>query len=545
MSSDPSSRSLSPSEEAYDSFQYENLSFPLTHPDWLGTIGWLHGLDPAPATACRVLELGCGRGGNLVPWASLLPGSEFVGIDLAPSQIADGRRAVDALGLDNLTLIASDIRDIDLGGQCFDYVICHGVYSWVPPEVRSAILDIAAASLNPHGLAYVSYNALPGWHARGALRSMLRRVVPEGPAPEMARTARGFLSLLKRRTPESGPLAAWWWRELALLEMMSDRYLYFEYLVEHNDAFYLDEFLTDAKAAGLRYVADADLASRVPEELGEEGRAEVWELAGDPVTAEMLSDYLVTRLFHRSVLCRPDAPLEREPRAERVRAMWIAGGGDDVEIDLGPQVQVAGSGDDEVVLAPAVTREQAVAWVLADAGTGGLSVEELLDEVRDRRGGASTRGDRSDIEDETALVDVILDMVLRGQVRSGRWRRPLARAMPERPTAPRLARWQAVDDGQSVTSLFHDRVAIDPLDRLLLEVLDGELDLMGLLAVVTRALGEGQIQIEVGDEPLSDPDHLAQIVQVKLRQFAQVGLIVDPQDPVDHQSSVPSSSGIS
>lgn len=532
MESLASARSLSPSEEAYDSFQYENLSFPLTHPDWLSTIGWLHGLDAAPATSCRVLELGCGRGGNIVPWAALFPDSDFVGVDLAPSQIADGQRAVDALGLSNVTLVASDIRDVTVDAGGFDYVICHGVYSWVPPDVRTAILEISAQSLTENGLAYISYNALPGWHARGALRSMLRRVVPEGPAPEMARTARGFLSLLKRRTPESGPLAAWWWRELALLEMMSDRYLYFEYLVEHNDAFYLDDFLTDARGVGLRYVADSDLASRVPEELGAEGRAEVWELAGDPVTAEMLSDYLVTRLFHRSVLCRIEASLERNPSPDLVRALWIGGGGDDdVEIDLGPQVRVDGSGEDEVVLAPAATIEQTIRWVLADAGTGGLAVPDVVAEVRLRRASP-------DDGDDSEVLAVILDWVLRGQVRSGRWRRPLAREIPEHPVAPRLARWQALDDREGVTTLFHDRVAIDPLDRLLLEVLDGELDLVGLLAVVARAMGEGQIQIAVGDEPLTDPDHLAEIVTVKLHHFARVGLIVDSEHALDHARPV-------
>jgi len=512
------------SDEAYETFQYENLPFQATHPDWLGTIGRLRGLETAPAQRCRVLELGCGRGGNLVPLATLLPDSEFVGVDLAVSQIEGARRDVDALGLTNLRFEAMDIAQVPLDWGQFDYIVCHGVYSWVPESVRRRILEISATQLTPHGVAYVSFNALPGWHVRGMLRSMLRRVVPVGPAPDMAQSARGFLSLMRRLTPESGPLAAWLWRELALLDMMSDRYLYFEYLVEHNEAFYLDDFLHDAADAGLQYLGNADLATAVPRQLGEDGRREVMELCGDALVAEQLADYLVVRLFRRAVLCRHDAPTTSELQGDALVRAWLAvEHADDMDVDLGSNVEFTidgdGDGDATATLDPSVS--QAMTWVLGDAGPAGMAIAELTIAVAERLG--RTPDDALAAE----VLDSALTMVVEGDAAAGFWPRPAASEVPERPVAARFTRWQAHQGRDSVTSVLHAEVSADPLDRVLLRDLDGELDFVGLMAVVTRALAEGRLQIEVDDEPLDDPGQLAELVQMKLDRFVRHGLIVD------------------
>jgi len=67
---------------SYDEVPYESQSFPQSHPNRLATLGRLFGLSPAPVAQCRVLELGCASGGNLIPMAYHLPESEFVGLDL-------------------------------------------------------------------------------------------------------------------------------------------------------------------------------------------------------------------------------------------------------------------------------------------------------------------------------------------------------------------------------------------------------------------------------------------------------------------------------
>src|SRR5581483_1825348 len=149
----PASVAPAPVGNSYDEMPYSSHPYPQTHPSRLAVIATLFGMNPPAVGKCRVLELGCAGGGNLIPMAEALPESEFVGIDLSGRQIADGQGIVRALGLRNITLRHASILDVDGLYGPFDYVICHGVFSWVPNAVREKILDICAKHLTPRGVA--------------------------------------------------------------------------------------------------------------------------------------------------------------------------------------------------------------------------------------------------------------------------------------------------------------------------------------------------------------------------------------------------------
>src|SRR5262245_56107405 len=101
-------------------------------------------MPPRPAPGARVLEIGCGTGGNLLPMAEVFPDARFIGIDLAATQIAVGQELQRAAGITNVELRAFDICDIDKSFGEFDYIIVHGVYSWVPDNVKARVLDVIA-----------------------------------------------------------------------------------------------------------------------------------------------------------------------------------------------------------------------------------------------------------------------------------------------------------------------------------------------------------------------------------------------------------------
>ena len=149
---------MSDAPNPYDESPYASYPYPQSQPNRLATIATLFGMKPQSIHDCRVLELGCASGGNLIPLAVALPGSRFVGIDLSGRQVEQGQQVVSTLGLKNVELSCRSILDVTPELGQFDYIICHGVWSWVPADVREKILTICRDQLSPQGVAYVSYN---------------------------------------------------------------------------------------------------------------------------------------------------------------------------------------------------------------------------------------------------------------------------------------------------------------------------------------------------------------------------------------------------
>ncbi|MEO6786281.1 MAG: methyltransferase domain-containing protein, partial [Chthoniobacteraceae bacterium] len=142
--------------ERYDAAPYRHGAVPDSHPARVGAIARLLGIPAVPPDRCRVLELGCGEGMNLLPLAERFPKSEFVGVDFSAKQIATAEAARAACGIGNARFVFADLRTWKRDGGTFDYVIAHGVYSWVTEEVRERLLALCAEALSPCGVAYVS-----------------------------------------------------------------------------------------------------------------------------------------------------------------------------------------------------------------------------------------------------------------------------------------------------------------------------------------------------------------------------------------------------
>ena len=158
---------------SYDQIPYQSNPFLDTHPDRLATVAKMFGLNPPPVETARVLELGSSSGGNIIPMAISIPNGQFVGVDLSRVEIEMGQKVISDLGFKNVKLRHANIMEIDESFGKFDYVVCHGVFSWVPPEVQSKILDICNTLMVPNGIAYISYNTYPGWHMMNIIRDMM------------------------------------------------------------------------------------------------------------------------------------------------------------------------------------------------------------------------------------------------------------------------------------------------------------------------------------------------------------------------------------
>src|SRR3989337_1740756 len=245
---------------AYDQVPYSSFTFPQTRPDRLATLGAFHGLNPASPEECRVLELGCGDGTTLISFAYILPNSEFVGIDLSSLHIDQANATAKELNLSNLTFLQDDVMNFsrERFGE-FDFIIAHGLFSWVPDFVRTKILDIYSECLAPEGVGYISYNAYPGCHIRSMFWKMMQFYTAKIVDP-MARVQHGvnFLRFLTSAAPEGSLYQSMIKMELSQFAERTPENIFHDDFSEMNQPFYFHEFVGLIQEKSLQFLSEVE-----------------------------------------------------------------------------------------------------------------------------------------------------------------------------------------------------------------------------------------------------------------------------------------------
>ena len=470
-----------PGASPYDAVLYPARAFIQTHPDRLATLATLFGLSPAPPAGCRVLELGCGAGGNLLPMAVGLPDATFVGIDTSRRAIERAQAVTDSLGLTNITFEQTSIDEYEAPPGSFDYVIAHGVFSWVPEPVRDALLALSASVLSEHGIAYVSYNALPGGHGRQALREMLAYHVRELEAPdERMSAARGFLRLLSAAAEADPGLAQAFGPEAGRLAEAVDGLFFHDTLAEHNRAYYFHEFTALAAQHGLQYLAEAEFSEMQVGALPEQLQQALLTIS-DPLAREQYLDFLKERMFRQTLLCHAAVAIDRTPRADRVAPLAASAPLRWTEGEQPGQLRFAGPGGAHLTTDhPAVI---AALQRLGDAWPAALPVGELV-------GGGQLEG----------LCDALLRCYAANLVRLHVAAPAVSVEAPERPQVSALARLEAAQ-GELLTTLRHTGLRLDDeLGRRLVTLLDGTRDRAALLEELAPDVAIGRDELAAGLE---------------------------------------------
>lgn len=508
----------------YDEVPFDSGPIPVSHPEALATVATLYGMSPAPVDRCRVLELGCSTGGNLIGMACSLPESSFVGIDLSPRQIAAARTAADAVGVTNIDLRAMSIADVGEEFGTFDYVVCHGVYSWVPREIQDSVLRICGRHLSPNGVAYVSYNTYPGWHARAMVREMI--VFHDDPTRSpRERIARGreFVEFLAQHaSAEKSLYRAMFERELATMRTMSDSHFLHEELEAVNEPLWYAEFARRAGAAGLQILSEAGLSAwsaGLPPDASEQ----LHQWSTNPVQFEQYLDFLRDATFRRTLLCRADVTRADLPTAGAIPTLHLTGRA----VPVTPPADPAADVEEEFqspwgqVITTPHPLVRAALYVLHEAMPRALSFPELWREVctRVRDAPATDAGGRGARVLAEAMVACATTQLVQLHVRPA----ACAPRVSDRPTASKLARLEAAS-GRRITSLRHYSIELPPLDRAIVAHLDGTRDRVELVDVLGRAIGRGEIAF--GDDGPPEDGELAVALDASLNRLARWALLM-------------------
>jgi len=522
-----------PRQGSYDEVLYPGYPYAQTHPDRLATLGTLFGMNPAPVDRCRVLEIGCGNGANLIPMAHGLPGSEFVGFDLAARPIEKGREMIAALGLTNITLSRMDIMaaTADLGS--FDYIIAHGIYSWVAPEIRDKIMAICAAHLTPRGIAYISYNAYPGGHLRDMGREMMlfhTRGITE--PDQKVRQACALLHFITESRPERNA-----YRGLLhdMLEGITARVsshgpapFYHDALEEFNEPMYFWRFMEHAERHGLQFLAEANFSSMKDDIFSPEVNELLRGFSGDIVAKEQYLDFLNGRQFRQTLLCRADVPLDRsEGVLERVPQLRAASSAKpepaEVTSDLLSAEEFRGPRRETVKTSHPLAK--AALLHLGELWPQSVSFEELLAAARARVG---SRGNEEESSAST-LAKILWGGYCTGLVELHAQVPRLAVKVSERPEASSVARLQSQSQ-PTVTNLCHQRVLIDGvIAQRLLVLLDGTRDRDALLEELRPLVKSGEATLLKEGKPVTDVTEalkiLADELDPHLERLARLALL--------------------
>jgi SAM-dependent methyltransferase len=482
--------------EKYGVVPYAARSNPLSHPDRLATVATLYGLSPASPRTCSVLEVGCSDGANLLPMAASLPDATFVGCDLSPQAIEIARGAASDIGLGNATLVAGDLRELPRGLAPFDFIVAHGVYSWVPAPVRDGLFALARECLKPNGLMFVSYNVYPGCHVRQAVWEALRFHTShlEG-AGERLDAARALAAALAEPARTQNDDDAMLRREFARVARESDSALYHDDLAVPNDPEYFHEFADHARRQGLAFVSEAKLFNS--SDFGASPRMQPLLSGRSRLEREQYLDFACLRRFRQSVLCRADSEAGIAWTPQRAQSMHAAA-------------------------SVSLVRAAAKARPLLNPSRPLLETAErtALQRILERLLGVAPRS--LPIAELEALappplrpVAVLLSEAFAAdEIVLHVHPPPITESASERPLASPFARWQARRGG-SITNLEHEPLLIaDAPPRALLAVLDGRHDRAALDATVGSAL------------EVEDPGARRRRIHEYVRQFAKLGLLI-------------------
>lgn len=506
----------------YDQVPYPCNAYAQTHPGNLSTIARFHGMTPAPPDLCRVLEIGCGDGGNLLPLAYVLPGSRFLGIDLAVTSIESGIRHARNFGLTNIEFRAADLLQLskaDLGE--WDYIVAHGVFSWVPDAVRRRLLGLCRELLSPQGVAFISYNAFPGGHLRQMAREMLLYHVERAPNPETKiAQGRALMHFLASSTGSDDEFGALLRSEAERVLKYDANHFYHDDLAELNQSFYLHQFADLAASHGLQYLGDADYSSMHDLRYPSQVREVLSELGEDVIRKEQYLDFLKCRRFRQTLLCHQEVELRREPSAELLRDLFYASSAKPTSVNaqLTDESIVSFEGEGGLRL---TTSHPIAKLALAFLGLhwpARVQFNDIERAITSASGIAPSQG---------TLENVLREFLQMGTAEAFPLPAPFTTEVSTRPRASAWALYQ-LQFGGGLTTLRHQTIHIrDDFGRWLLSQLDGTKtgeDIAQNMAVTVKPKPDGAVNLE---KELAEARDL---VADGLRHLAALGLLLPDAD---------------
>jgi methyltransferase-like protein len=495
-----------PASTTYNVVPYPNHCYRETHPDRLAVIATLFGMAAPDVRRCRVLDIGCGDGSNIIPMAVALPDSEFIGIDVASKPLENARALIERAGLKNVRVEQKDIMDVDLAFGSFAYIIAHGFYSWVPAQVSAKLLEVCGTNLTENGIAFISYNTYPGAYVRLASRDLMRFHNRTTMATAPVDSGKHILKLFADALSGDGLWKSILRGEFDRLSKRPENSVWHDELSQSGYApVYFADLIHSAATHGLQFLGEAMLIDNFGDSQSNISSELETFAKGDLINHQQYLDFLNFRSFRRSLLCRAHVCLDRNGPSRRLSTLYVAS-----------HLRLSAETKNEATFAN-------------DRGSGSITTNNPLTVAALKRLEAQwPAGERFDAlvqsvagesnqepsDDAFAtLAEHLLRMAANSLVDVRTYNVPVPSR--DRPVSSILARIQA-KSGSRISTMLHTEIEMtDPGARDLLQLLDGTRDRSDLARALARQY------------PGLSRQQLLQQIDVVLSGFARHGLLTE------------------
>lgn len=311
-------------------FEYTQGFYGDLAPDHLDLVCLVNSvMPPRRGDGFTYCELGSGHGLTSTALAAANPEGEFYAVDFNPAHTARAADLAAEAGVGNVTFLEDSFEVLAEKADHlpqFDYITMHGVWSWVSPELRAAIARFLSAKLRPGGLAYVSYNALPGWTGTIPVQYLLRRLAGEAPGRSDSRFVAAFNRVAQMADAGSpylseNPIIP---RIGKFVEGGDIAYLVHEYMTPYWAPQFHADVARELSGAKLDFVGCGAMTNNFPDLMLNDEQRELIGAVDDVSLRETMADYFNGTSFRGDVFARGRRLMEPGERDARLTALRVA-----------------------------------------------------------------------------------------------------------------------------------------------------------------------------------------------------------------------------
>ena len=488
-------------QDLIDAVAYEGLPITQSHISHIYMIARLFRVDAPDFRRARVLEVGCGDGGNILPMAVQYPDSTFVGFDTSQSRIDQAQSLAGDIALTNVTFKVGTVNELDSVPGSFDYIICPGQLSWLDFVDQLALLKRITELLSPNGIVYLSYNTLPGWSQVRSLRDMIRYHCAQFTnLSEKINQAKVLLEFVRDAQPQNSAYRTLVETEIAVIGSLPVSGLLHDYFGDNNCQHYFHEVATMAAANRLQYVADASLSSMFLGNFDEAVVTALQGLSNDVIKLEQYMDFITNRRVRHTLLCHAALNIHRALEPSQLEPFYLRSLLLPADPNQAPSPGMEFRSSLGVTFtSPDITTSRTF-LTLQTLNSKPHRVDDIVSSVAKLYPDEAEGAIRASID--ANAVRLILAGAMTVHADPGN---TVATAGP-RPCALPLARLQA-QRGARVTNGYHESITLTPVWQRILPFLDGQHTVPEIEVLILEGVSGGEFSIcNSNGEPLSAPD---------------------------------------